>query len=398
MQQIGTLLAEKYVDQPLGREVAAKLVRAYRDGRFDSFETPEEFAAALTDFLRPYDGHFAVMRADDATTDEPVGEPVEEPAAFARRQNFGFRRVEVWPGNVGYLDLRYFEDPDLAGSTAAASMALLANTDAVVIDLRQNGGGSPHMVQLLCSYFLGADEPILLNSLYWREGDVTQQFWTLPVVPGGRRPDLPVYVLTSGRTGSAAEEFAYNLQTRERALIVGEATAGAANPGDLFPLTDGYAIFISTGKAINPVTDDNWEGRGVVPDVVVGALEAEHVAYAKALDALAESHNTAARAREIAWAREALQARVSPRELTAQEKAAYAAIYGSRQIVIDSGELRFLRGRRPPRLLEPLGDDRFLLAGVEDRRIEFERDASGRVVRLVEVYLDGKRSAHPRSR
>jgi hypothetical protein len=399
VEEIARLLSDRYVDAQVGQELAEKLQQAYGDGHFDTFDTPEEFAAALTDFLRPYDGHFAVMHGGRQEAEAEDGAaPAEPPAASARRQNFGFRRAETWPGNVGYLELHYFEDPGLAGPTAAAAMAWLENADAIVIDLRQNGGGSPGMVQLLCSYLLGANEPVLLNSLYWRDGDVTQQFWTLPVVPGKRLTDVPLFVLTSGRTASAAEEFAYNLQTRDRAVVVGETTAGAANPGDRFELPAGYAMFVSTGKAINPVTGDNWEGRGVIPDVTAAALRADEVAYSLALDGFAKTDMTPSREREIAWAREALAARTSPQMLEAQQALGYAGTYGSRRIIFESGQLRYLRGRRPPRRLEQLAPDRFLLAGVEDRRIEFERDASGRVVRLVELYFDGNQSAHPRER
>jgi hypothetical protein len=151
-------------------------------------------------------------------------------------------------------------------------MHLLENTDAVIIDLRRNGGGDPHTVQLLCSYFF--DKPTHLNSLYWRDGDRTEEFWTLADLPGQRMADVPLFVLTSNYTFSGAEEFTYNMQTRKRATIVGETTGGGANPGGMVPVGERFGIFIPTGRAINPVTKTNWEGTGITPDVAVGAADA----------------------------------------------------------------------------------------------------------------------------
>jgi C-terminal processing protease CtpA/Prc len=144
------------------------------------------------------------------------------------------------------------------------------------------------MVVLISSYLFDG-EPVHLNSLYWRNEDFTEQYWTLPFVPGERLADAPVYVLTSKDTFSAGEEFAYNLQTRQRATLVGETTAGGAHPGSPHRLHPHFEAFIPGGRAINPVTNDNWEGRGVAPDVPVPSEEALEAAYKLALDAVIES-------------------------------------------------------------------------------------------------------------
>jgi retinol-binding protein 3 len=204
-------------------------------------------------------------------------------------RNFGFERVERLPGNVGYLDLRGFADPALAGDLAAAAMTLLAEAGALIVDLRRNGGGSPAMIALLSSYLF--DEPTHLNDLRWREGPAgerPQQFWTQAYVPGRRFGGAkPVYVLTSGETFSGAEEFAYNLQSRRRATLVGATTRGGAHPGGLFPLDPPWgahvAVAVPTGRAINPVTGTNWEGSGVAPDVAVPPEAALRWAHADAL-------------------------------------------------------------------------------------------------------------------
>jgi C-terminal processing protease CtpA/Prc len=162
------------------------------------------------------------------------------------------------------------------GQDAHPSLAVRAfeGVDALIIDLRGNGGGSPETVQFLCSYFFG--ERTHLNSLVMRrpEGEIVEEYWTLDALPGPRLVDVPLFVLTSGNTGSAAEEFCYNLQTRERATLIGQTTGGAANPGGTVALDERLVAFISDGQARNPVTGTNWEGVGVVPEVVVPVHQA----------------------------------------------------------------------------------------------------------------------------
>ncbi|WP_224491550.1 S41 family peptidase [Robertkochia flava] len=202
-----------------------------------------------------------------------------------RSQNFGFHKISVLEGNIGYLDLRAFMNPEFAGETAAAAMNFLANADALIIDLRRNGGGSPGMIQLLTSYLYDSD-PVHLNNFYWRPTDTRTQTWTLPYVPGKRRPDIPVYVLTSSDTFSAAEEFTYNLKNLERATVIGETTGGGAHPGGPYPLDENLVVFIPSGRAINPVTQSNWEGTGVKPHIEVPSDEALKVAVTKAVENL----------------------------------------------------------------------------------------------------------------
>lgn len=144
-----------------------------------------------------------------------------------------------------------------------------ANSDALIVDLRQNGGGDPAMVQLISSDLF--DEPTHLNSLYFRAEDSLEEFWTLDEVVGQRMADNPVFVLTSSSTFSAAEEFTYNLKCLGRATIVGETTGGGAHPGGVTPLHESLSVFIPAGRAINPITGTNWEGTGVIPDVPVEA-------------------------------------------------------------------------------------------------------------------------------
>ena len=187
------------------------MLQQSQSGAYDRFGTLESFTQKLTEDLRSvsHDLHLAVIWAPGPPVPD-TEEPTVEELAMMRRDNYGFRRVERLAGNVGYLKLDSFERAEFGGGTAVAAMGFLAGSDALIVDLRDNGGGDPSMIQLITSYLV-ASEPTHLSSFYIRKGDKTQQFWTHAWIPGKRLPTVPVFVLTSGRTFSAAEDFTYTL-------------------------------------------------------------------------------------------------------------------------------------------------------------------------------------------
>ena len=187
---------------------------------------------------------------------------------------------------AGLRDLPHRRGQRVAREALASAMRKVADTRALIIDLRRHRGGSPDTVAFASSYLFG-DTPVHLNSIYRRTDDSTADFHTDPGVPGPRfGPDKPVFVLTGAPTFSAGEEFAYDLQTQKRATLIGETTGGGANPGAVHPLPLGLTIFVSNGRAINPVTGTNWEGVGVKPEIAVPVAEAFAVAYRKALEGI----------------------------------------------------------------------------------------------------------------
>jgi len=202
---------------------------------------------------------------------------------MGRLDNFGIRQVERLDGNVGYLDVRRVAVPANAGPAIGAAMELVAGTYALIIDLRHNGGGAPEGVVFWCSYLLD-ERPTHLNDIFHADTGETRQFWALPYVPGTRYLDRPVFVLTSGRTFSGGEDFAYTLQALGRATVVGETTGGGAHPTRGFPISAAVHIGIPFARSVNPVTGTNWQGTGVVPDVPADAERAYDVAYARALE------------------------------------------------------------------------------------------------------------------
>ena len=277
-------------------ETAAKMERAVRErlerGEYDKLTSAKQFAEKLTADLQEVsrDKHLRVRYSFQPIPERAGGprEPsAEERERFRRemsRINYGFQKVERLPGNIGYVEFRGFLDPEGGAETVASVFNFLANTDAIIFDLRQNGGGDPKMVALICSYLFGP-EPVHLNDLRWRDGkgERVEEFWTLKEVAGKRYTGKDVYVLTSGRTFSGAEEFSYNLKNLKRATLVGETTGGGANPGGGNRLGAHFGVFIPTGRAVSPVTKTNWEGTGVEPDVKVPADQALRTAQVLAL-------------------------------------------------------------------------------------------------------------------
>jgi len=282
-------------------DVASKMAEAVREragrGEYEKITSAKAFAQKLTEDLQAVsrDKHLRVRYSHRPLPErpqrpEPTAEEREQFRQEMSRINYGFEKVERLPGNVGYVDFRGFFAPELGRETVASVFNFLGNTDALIIDLRRNGGGDPEMVALICSYLFGP-EPVHLNSLYWREGDRTEEFWTLKEVAGKRYTGKDVYVLTSNYTFSGAEEFSYNLKNLKRATIVGETTGGGAHPGGFNRLHQHFGAFIPTGRAINPITKTNWEGTGVEPDVKVPADHALKVAHLSALKKAAEKTN-----------------------------------------------------------------------------------------------------------
>jgi C-terminal processing protease CtpA/Prc len=203
---------------------------------------------------------------------EPTAEDLVRFHQQMERNNCAFDKVEILPNNIGYIKFDGFMDADFCGPTVVAAMGFVVHTDALIFDLRQNGGGQPAMVTMIASYLF--DKPTHLIDIYNRKEDKTQQNWTLSYLPGKRMPTVPVYVLTAKRTFSGAEEFAFDLQKQKRAVIVGETTGGGAHPVSGHLVADYFMVGVPFAKSLDPVTKTNWEGTGVEPDVKVAADDA----------------------------------------------------------------------------------------------------------------------------
>lgn len=275
LEGIAKKLEANYVFPEVGAKMAAMLREKAASSDYAKVERPVEFARRVTDDLRAVcnDKHLTVRPG--ALLSGHGGGPMRRPGGpdEARRDNYGFRQVELLPGNIGYLRFDEFNPSEEAKKVAAGAMAFLSGCDAMIYDLRQNGGGSPEMIRFLSSYLF--DKPTHLNSFYDRSSNKTEEFWTEESVVGKRfGQDLPVYVLTSHYTFSGAEEFSYNLLNLKRATLVGETTGGGAHPVQPFAINEHFSIMVPFARAVNPITKTNWEGVGVKPHLEVEASAA----------------------------------------------------------------------------------------------------------------------------
>jgi retinol-binding protein 3 len=289
------MLSEQYVFPEVAKKMETDLRDRLKKGDYSQVQEGDAFAKLLTEHVQGVskDKHLRVrfhktpLSAEFGRGRTPTPEEVRGFEREMQRENGGFEKVERLAGNVGYMDFRFFGSTPTCFAAVDAAFSFLRNADAMIIDMRRNGGGDPVMVAYVCSYLFG-DRPVHLNDLYFRPADATRQFWTTPAVPGPKFLDKPVYVLTSSRTFSGAEEFSYNLKNLKRATIVGETTGGGAHPGGTRRLSDHFSAFISTGRAISPITKTNWEGTGVKPDIEAKSDDALKVAHAEAVKRLLE--------------------------------------------------------------------------------------------------------------
>jgi len=279
-------IKEQYVFPERYEAIEQNVRKHQQAGEYAAAPTEEEFVKLLSTHLQDvtHDGHMSIKYQPNVRT--------LRPAAFAitpaqreqeRRENFGLNRVEVLPGNVGYLNVVQFHELADARDTIASAMAFLANTDALIIDLRGNRGGNGESMAFLASYFFKGE--LTLMELRFR-GQAPEQAKTHAEVPGKRYLDKPVYVLTSNRTFSAGEAFASALQSRKRVTLVGGTTRGAGNPNTMLPVRKDYLLSVPIGESVNPVTGSGWEGVGVKPDLAVDEKTALGVAHRRALETL----------------------------------------------------------------------------------------------------------------
>lgn len=391
-------LTARYVEPDVARAMAAAIRERATAGAYDALDTADGFLNAVEVDLQAvsHDKHVGVWaeRLEDVKDDDADYTPADaEYVERLRRTNYGIKKVEILPGNIGYLRIDEFAHPALGGPTAVAAMNTVGSVDALIIDLRWNGGGAG-LVDLVSSYFFA--EPAHLNDTWERASGETRQSWTTEWVPGPSLANAPLFILTSAQTFSAAESFAYGLQQLGRATVVGELTKGGGHPVEFVRLLrEGMAVamMVPNAKSINHVSGSSWEGVGVEPNLAVPASDSLAAAYDAAADALAErSANPNGRAR-VEWGRETFRSVLHPVELTRAQLEEYAGTFESRSFWVGEDDvLHYQREVGSTYPMIPMGDDRFRFEQFDEVRLRFERDPQGQVDRVVSEYLDGSRT------
>ena len=286
--QVAGVLERFHVDARIGKTLSTAVRKRAARGDYRSLKYGDELARVLTQDLREIgrDKHLEVRFSYFL---EPAGLSARDPVADSRLRasNCGFEKAEHLRPNVGYLKFDFFADPEPCAPTASAALNFLADSDSLIIDLRDNNGGRGGMVEFIASYlFAGRTH---LGDIFRRADNVTTESWTLPDVPGRKFIDKPVFVLISARTFSAGEGFAYVLKDLKRATLIGETTVGGSGTIEFKRIDTHFQIVVPTGRVISAITKTDWAGTGVEPDVKVTADEALDVARKLAAESTSTS-------------------------------------------------------------------------------------------------------------
>ncbi|MFB0612441.1 S41 family peptidase [Aurantiacibacter poecillastricola] len=398
VKEVRAIIAERYVLPERRPMLDEALAEGLASGRYD-VDDPALLATLIDADLRragqdkhlyiSYDpaGNVAMRAGADGGFDMAAYE------AQARAANHGIAELRILPGNVRYLDYRGFDwVGEESGAAIDAAMAFLAGGDAVIIDLRRNGGGSPEAVQRMVSYFLAPETPLVT---FYMEGEAEPDApAALTELAGPRMIGKPLYVLTSGGTGSAAEEFAGHVGGYEIGELVGGTTAGAGFRNDIVPVGDRFALSVSVGRAVLASTDRDWEGVGIEPTIPAPVSDARDIAHREALLRLA--------AQASGEDREAMEdlsdniAALTEDRSPALALSAYAGTYGDRAIAEEDGALVY---RREGRLAEPLvalGGNRFAWRSDPSRIVDFDVEEEAPVSMALGTIREPARSRYSR--
>jgi hypothetical protein len=392
-------LREIYVFPDKGKQISDYLQSQLKKGIYYTANDPLTLALQLTSDIQKIhaDPHMTI------TTDMPrPGPPIRRGAPggtgrLLRREenissadeNYQFKKLEVLPGNIGYLRLDMFTN-DLEGvkPTLEAALRFLAHTQALILDLRYNGGGSGAMVAMLESYFF--NHKTLLTDVISRLGNDTTHFYADPAQTGGLYLSMPVYILTSPGTFSAAEDFSYGMQSIKRAITVGNVTRGGAHLVGGFPIGYGLLARIPFSRSFNPYTHTDWEGTGVKPDIRVRTDSALRAALVNIYQTRISQARDIAEKNQARWLLEKLQISDTPLPESLLKK--YCGQYGRFYIFNDHGELKCTDGQigNFSFSLSPAGTETFFAAAPGDLKMEFLRAGGGSYTQLKVEWPDGR--------
>jgi hypothetical protein len=372
--EIRRVLAANYVLPEVRPRLDAALAKGLADGRYDT-DDPGVLAARINEDMAQvaHDKHLGLQYAPEQAAQlagapqRDDGPPSPQQLTAARMRNHGINELKLLPGNIRYLDLRGFiwTGPESAAAYDVAAR-FLRDGDAVIIDLRRNGGGSPEAVQYLISHFMEPNRPLVTFHMGASQVD---RLSTLPELPAGRMVGKPLYVLTSGSTASAAEEFTGHVAGFRLGELIGETTAGAGFRNQFFPLPGGYLISVSVGRAVLASTGKDWEGVGIPPTLAIAQDKALDMARMRATRRIAANAAGPQKAQLEAMAN-LLAAQLDP-VVPALPLQAYAGTFGERRVAVEDGRLVYQREGGPKLMLVPVGPNRFVFEDDPAAHVDF---------------------------
>ncbi|WP_317896793.1 S41 family peptidase [Aurantibacillus circumpalustris] len=385
-----------YVNKEAAIKMNSYIKKRYKEGHYNNIKDPHALAGALTSdilFIN-HDEHFH-MEYNPQMTDELLGNIEDVPKMVAEKlrlekeKNFGFKKVEIISGNIGYLELSGFSRLNkFSKTTADAALKLLSNSRAIIIDLRYGVGGSPDMVNHIISHFFKS--PTHVIDIYIRSENATLPYWTVPDSSYGVLTEIPLYILTSYKTFSAAEGLSYELQALKRATIVGETTRGGAHTVTYRPLSSGFICDIPFGRAISPITKRNWEKIGVIPDIKVPADRALEIAETKIFEEAFDKAKDSLEIKRLKWQLELVQSVNHPIQLDTSTFKGFTGLFGAYAISYNTGVLYYQKTGKAKFPLIPMTSSMMRVKGNDTFTVEFFKNFIGKINRIATRYDDGR--------
>ncbi|HSZ31660.1 MAG TPA: S41 family peptidase [Puia sp.] len=388
IDSIRKVLVEKYIFRDTAIKMVDYLEKQYKRGIYDSITDPTELERKLYKDLRLVhrDVHFRLIYAPGMAKNlsaqfDSLSQKKADSTNVVNMQNdnYFFHKVEILSGNIGYIKFNGFTDLiEQAKPTLNAAFRFVMNTKALIIDLRENRGGSPDMVSQIESYFFPGRKH--MNDIVTRSPDSTIVFWTDPKNADGIMLSMPVYMLTSKSTVSGAEDLAYAMQSVHRAVIIGDTTAGGAHPTGMYNIGFGFIGAIPVARTLNPYTHTDWEGTGVYPDIPVSSDEALKTAERLFFKEEIGKAGTVIKKRQLEWTMKDLLASQSDEIQDSQSLVLYTGNYTGGLIFYVQGHYLYCRNKeRGNRIfkLKHIEGNEFVL---DDRNeIQFVKNESGKV-------------------
>jgi retinol-binding protein 3 len=397
VDSLESVLNRFYIFPDKAALMSKQLQTKLKQGQYRSVTNPGKLADQLGQDLQSVyaDGHMFVRYDPDFATElteiHPNRRRIEDSLALrdALDENFGLNKVEILEGNIGYLPVYNFTSfTELARPSFVSALRFLSNTRALILDMRFNGGGSPEMVSQLGSYFFSVRTPF--TTIENRIRDSTYVYWADPAKADGLYLSMPVYILTSHSTFSAAEDFTYSMQQAKRAVIVGDTTGGGAHPARPFQLGQGFLINLPFAQSINPYSKTNWEGIGVLPDIPAqsgGVLEkAQELILTKAM----EQTSSEGQKRKLQWAVHELKSRQKQFVVAASALAQYTGDYYGLSVYLKDNKLWCKNTGRGNEItsLNPIIENWFTLN--EQVHFQFIKGSDGQISGLKMHWRDGR--------
>jgi retinol-binding protein 3 len=397
VNNISQMLLDNYVFPDTAVKMSNCIKNKLKEGAYNKITDPVAFSDALTiDLYSVYrDGHLlvqfvpqqATQNSNVASTSSQINN--EDPLQRIKQANFGLKKVEILTGNIGYIDIDHFWADSVYGKkTVKATLQFVSNTNALIIDLRDCGGGSQEAVNMICGYFL--EKSTHINDMFDRAAKTTTAYWTKPDSSFTKLTKMPLYILTNNKTFSAAEEFCYDLQSIKRATIIGETTGGGAHGTFSQDAGNGFILSIPYSTAINPITKTSWEKIGVRPEIEVPSDQALETAEIKIFDNLISKTKDSSELFNLKWDLELLKAINNPTTLDSLTLKSYAGVYGERIFTLENGKLFYQRTGRPKFELEAMSPTIMKGKGNTYFKIEFVKNNLGKVDKVNAHYQDNR--------